>query len=65
MDYEAESKGTCLEHKREWVDAEYRKEINMGPAFRSDLMRAMLLAKVSVTSIDTVENPRSDFQLTW
>jgi len=46
---------------REWMDADYRKEIKMPIASRSDLIRLLLLSKFGGIWLDGDSIPLRDF----
>jgi len=50
LNHAAIAKGTCYERKSEWTSAKYRERAGMGSAAVSNLLRTMLLAKVSASS---------------
>lgn len=58
---DAIAEGTCLTSMREWTDADYRKEIKMPIASRSDLIRLLLLSKFGGIWLDGDSIPLRDF----
>ncbi|GAA5901400.1 uncharacterized protein JCM6883_000200 [Sporobolomyces salmoneus] len=55
------AEGTCLDGMREWMDADYREELKMPVATRSDLIRLLLLAKFGGIWLDADSIPLRDF----
>jgi hypothetical protein len=51
LNHAALAKGTCYERNPEWTSAKYRQRANMGDAAMSNLLRTMLLAKVSSVTV--------------
>jgi len=58
---EALAEGTCLTSMREWMDADYRKEIKLPVPTRSDLIRLLLLSKFGGIWLDADSIPLRDF----
>ncbi|GAA5985510.1 hypothetical protein JCM5350_004022 [Sporobolomyces pararoseus] len=53
--------GTCLTGMREWIDPDYRKELEMPVSTRSDLIRLLLLSKFGGIWLDADSVPLRDF----
>lgn len=60
LDRLKEAEGTCMAEMREWIDAEYQKEINLGVTTQSDLLRNLLLSKYGGIWIDADTLPMRD-----
>ncbi|GAA5872204.1 hypothetical protein JCM16303_001013 [Sporobolomyces ruberrimus] len=55
------AEGTCLTSMKEWMDEDYRKEVNMPIQTRSDLIRLLLLSKFGGIWLDADSVPLRDF----